>query len=210
MNKILPFPTLVEQSAPHRVDALPEGIRITLKNAGDREKNTDLLTFEEALSRLDSDFYDREWLAGIQVLRALTDAVIHGYFKPSDRQQLILWRWFVSVKFVLDQEQVNGHINVSDGKGGEVTATLYRGKYGSIPIYPWSERSAIASVVESGLVECYGAEEGIRNALTFYVTMIDFSTGELTDIGRGVMTTLHDRTIQEIKMNGFPPTPTAH
>ncbi|PWC13314.1 hypothetical protein B4923_08875 [Brenneria roseae subsp. americana] len=210
MNKILPFPTLAEQSAPHRVDALPEGIRIIHQGAASQGGEALLIMFDEAVSRLDSDFYDSEWLAGIQVLRALTDAVIHGYFKPSDRQQLILWRWFVSVKFVLDQEQLNGHITVSDGKGGEVAATLYRGKYGSIPIYPWSERSAIASVVEGGLMECYGTEEGIRNALTFYVAMIDFRTGELTDIGRGVMATLHDRTIQAIKMNEFPPTPTAH
>ncbi|MBA0171227.1 hypothetical protein [Pectobacterium versatile] len=210
MNRLLSFSTLATQSASNHIEALPEGIRITPQNAATQGSEVLLISFDEGVARLDSDAYDHALLTGIHMIRALTDAVVLGYFQPSDRQQLILWRWFVSVKFVLEQEAANGHITVFDEQGRQTTAVLYRGKYGDIPIYPHAERSAIASTVERGLVECYGEEEGLRHALTFYVAMIDFAADGLTDIGRGVMAKLHDGAIQTIKLGGTPLTPTAH
>ena len=210
MNRLLPFSTLATQSASDHIEALPEGIRITFQNAATQGSEVLLISFDEGVARLDSDAYDHALLTGIHMIRALTDAVVLGYFQPSDRQQLILWRWFVSVKFVLEQETANGHITVFDEQGRQTTAVLYRGKYGDIPIYPHAERSAIASTVERGLVECYGEADGLRHALTFYVAMIASAADGLTDIGRGVMAKLHDGAVQTIKLGGVPPTLTAH
>ncbi|WP_023639907.1 hypothetical protein [Dickeya zeae] len=209
MNKQRPLSMLAAQSASSHVDLWPDGIRITYENAAVPDEPC-LLTFNEAVSRLDSNEYDRALLTGIQVVRALTDAMLQGDFRPDDRQKLILFRWFVSVKFVLEQEAINGCVTVTDDSGHPVTAALYRSQYGELPVFPAAERATLADAVEGAMTATYGEEDGRRNALALYVAMVGPVAGELTETGRSVMATLHDQALQLFALDSVLPPPATH
>ncbi|WP_033576378.1 hypothetical protein [Dickeya chrysanthemi] len=209
MNKQRPLSMLAAQSAGSHVDLWPEGIRITHESAAVQDE-TRLLTFDEAVSRLDSTEYDRALLTGIQVVRALTDAMLQGHFMPDDRQKLILFRWFVSVKFVLEQEEINGCVTVTDDSGHPIPAALYRSQYGELPVFPAAERATLAGAVEGAMTATYGEEDGRRNALALYVAMVGPVAGELTETGRSVMATLHDQALQLFALDSVLPSPATH
>ncbi|MEI7253532.1 hypothetical protein [Dickeya dadantii] len=209
MNKLRPLSMLAAQSAGSHVDLQPEGIRITHENAAVQDAPR-LLTFDEAVSRLDSNEFDRELLTGIQVVRALTDAMLQGHFRPDDRQKLILFRWFVSVKFVLEQEAINGCVTVTDESGRPVTAALYRSQYGELPVFPAAERATLAGAVEGAMTATHGEEDGRRNALALYVAMVGPVAGELTEAGRRVMVTLHDQALQLFALDSVLLPPATH
>ncbi|VFS47787.1 hypothetical protein [Budvicia aquatica] len=77
-------------------------------------------------------------------------------------------------------------------------------------IYRLTERLAIANNIEGALIEKYGADQGTRNAISFYISMIDAGTGSLSGVGSELLTSLHDGFIQNLNANGLPTAPAAH
>lgn len=126
-----------------------------------------------------------------------------------DGDMLLVWRWLVATAFIRDQREKNGTIPIEWRPGEWVMCAMYCGEYGSMNLHPSAERLAMANNIEGALIERYGAEQGTKNAIEFYMGMRDES-GSLTELGRKVLSDLHDSFIEELNTEGLPPAPTAH
>ncbi|ERK08602.1 hypothetical protein L581_0708 [Serratia fonticola AU-AP2C] len=126
-----------------------------------------------------------------------------------DGDMLLVWRWLVAAAFIREQRERNGTIPVEWRPGEWAVCAMYCGKYGSMNLHPAAERLAMANNIEGALIERYGTELGTKNAIEFYMGMRDESGG-LTDLGRKVLSDLHDSFIEELNTEGLPPAPTAH
>jgi hypothetical protein len=76
-------------------------------------------------------------------------------------------------------------------------------------IFPATERFAMANNIEAALIERYGVEQGTANAINFYIAMRS-DDGELSDLGREILSSLHDEFVIQIQEKGIPEWPTEH
>lgn len=127
----------------------------------------------------------------------------------NDEDMLIFWRWLVAAAFDEEQRKANGTVEVEWRPGDMRVCALYVGKFGAMNLYPSAERLAMANNIEGALIERYGREQGTHNAIQFYIGMKE-KNGGLTQLGREVLSGLHDAFIQELNETGLPETPTAH
>lgn len=122
---------------------------------------------------------------------------------------LLFWRWLVASAFIREQREKNGTVSVEWDPGVWRNCPMYRGKHGSMNLHPHSERLAMASNIEGALIETYGTEQGTENAIQFYIAMRD-EKGQLTDMGRDVLSELHDSFFQQLRDESLPTAPVAH
>ncbi len=89
---------------------------------------------------------------------------------------------------------------------------IYRGKNGSMSIYPGPERFCLANNIETIAIEEFGTEAGFEKALQIYKSMA--TTGpecfELSAWGREAFEILHDSFIHELNTKGMPDMPVMH
>lgn len=153
----------------------------------------------EAARRLDAGDWDKHLFLGMKIIHEL------GYsdYATSAEETLIIWRWLIASLFFLEQKERNG------SEGTELDSAIYIGKHGGMTIFLVTERFAMANNIEAAFIERYGVEQGTANAITFYIAMRD-DNGELSELGREILSNLHDEFILQIQDSGIPESPTAH
>lgn len=193
MNNLIKFPSQRPQSA---ITATPNGLHI----------DGLMMSYIEAIEKLDRGDYDGIPQAGRDLIWQVREGVKKRYFKPTDSHTLTLYRWVVADMFYTEQENENGTHELDNGDVG----AIYVGEYGGVVIYRITDRLAMANNIEGALIEKYGADQGTRNAITFYYRMIDVGTSSLSGMGREILIDLHNGFIQDLNANGLPNAPTAH
>ncbi|AOR59552.1 hypothetical protein [Pectobacterium parmentieri] len=209
MNNIISLPLSLEQERAPYIDVSPDGVCLmALDGEGEYEVATSH-PFDYALSSLNRGHYDHDPLNGVRVIHALAQAQEKGYFQPDDQQNLEMWRWLVAYEFMKEQQR-NGAQSTTENSGH--SEVIYRGKHGTMRIYPDTERFAMANNIEGALIGKFGREQGTRNAILFYQGMLDHQSTVpgLSEMGRQTLADMHDEFIQMCNANELPPTPTAH
>ncbi|WP_233958180.1 hypothetical protein [Pectobacterium versatile] len=210
MNNIISLPLSPEQESAPYINVSPDGVCLmALDDEGELEVAT-CHPFDYALSSLNRGHYDHDPLNGLRVLHALAKAEEKGYFQPHDQQNLEMWRWLVAYEFIREQQRINGAQSTTDS--GSNNGAIYQGKYGTLPIYPATERFAMANNIEGALIGKFGREQGTKNATLFYQWMLNHHSTEpeLSDMGRQTLADMHDEFIQMRNNGALPLTPTAH
>ncbi|WP_354691779.1 hypothetical protein [Phytobacter sp. RSE-02] len=161
--------------------------------------------FIDVVRRLDAGDWDDHLFLGMKIIHKL------GYsdYASSAQETLIIWRWLIASLFFLDQKEKNGSIIAPSLKGPEVESAIYIGKSGGMNIFPATERFAMANNIEAALIERYGVEQGTANAINFYIAMRS-DDGELSDLGREILSSLHDEFVIQIQEKGIPEWPAEH
>lgn len=121
---------------------------------------------------------------------------------------LLFWRWLIAATFIMEQQQANGTVSVEWRPGEWKECAMYCGERGGMNLHPLSERLAMANNIEGALIEKFGEEEGTRNAIEFYRGMRG-ADGYLTEMGRDVLSKMHDYFIEIIE-SGELPSPVEH
>ncbi len=169
-----------------------------------------IIGYSTAVRQIDNGNYDKRIPDGLDLIACIMEGIESGWFMPCIEKQIILWRWLVVAVFIAEEQEKNGTVDVPNDKGGVDTAVVYTGKLGSISIYPWSERFALANHIEAGAIEKYGPGVGQQMALRMYQDMIvtDEKCGfRLSAMGREGFNILHDCFIELIQKDGMPDMP---
>lgn len=190
-------------------EATPDGVNIMARNDAGICEPVALITYEDAVSRLDAGKYDDDLSTGYAIHHAVADGGARGWFDFTAQHNVIMWRWLIATVFVAEMELKNGTTSVTE-EGMESQVAIYAEENGGIVIYPMSERLSMANNIEGAMIERYGTEKGTENAIMFYQAMLDADAGELTPFGRETLVELHDHFISDLKANGWPETPVAH
>ncbi|MCT4713227.1 hypothetical protein MUA04_23945 [Enterobacteriaceae bacterium H11S18] len=154
------------------------------------------------------------WVSELDTPSVPLEMVLMAYWAMhqeanNEETMLLFWRWIVAAAFDREQREENGTVQVEWRPGDTRECALYVGKFGAMNLYPCAERLAMANNIEGALIERYGREQGTRNAIEFYVAMKE-REGGLTELGRQVLSDLHDTFIRELNDTGLPETPTTH
>lgn len=172
-----------------------------------------IIGYSTAVRQIDNGNYDKRIPDGLDLIACIMEGIESGWFMPCIEKQIILWRWLVVAVFIAEEQEKNGTVDVQNDKGGVDTAVVYTGKPGSISIYPWSERFALANHIEAGAIEKYGPDVGQQMALRMYQDMVvtDEKCGfRLSAMGREGFNILHDSFIELIQKDGMPDMPVMH
>lgn len=161
--------------------------------------------FIDVAGRLDAGEWDEHLFLGMKIIPEL----VCSDYAISAQETLIIWRWLIASLFFLDQKEKNGSIIAPGLKGPEVESAIYVGKHGGMNIFPATERFAMANNIEAALIERYGVEQGTANAISFYIAMRS-DDGELSEMGREILSSLHDEFVIQIQEEGIPEWPTEH
>lgn len=161
--------------------------------------------FTQVASRLDAGDWDEQLFLGMKIIHEWGDSD-HA---TSAEETLIIWRWLIAAIFFLEQKEMNGSTVAHNFNGEEFDSAIYVGKHGGMNLFPAAERFAMANNIEAALIERYGAEQGTANAISFYIAMRG-DNGELSELGREILSGLHDEFILQIQDSGIPESPTAH
>ncbi|WP_226052761.1 hypothetical protein [Dickeya chrysanthemi] len=210
MNDIISLPLSLEHERAPYIDVSPDGVCLmALDDEGKYEVAT-CHPFDYALSSLNRGYYDHDNLNGLRVFHALAKAKEKGYFQPNDQQDLEMWRWLVAYEFIREQQRISGEQGVTGN--GSNNGALYRGKHGTMYVYPDTERFAMANNIEGALIGKFGREQGTKNATLFYQGMLNHQSTapELSDMGREILADMHDEFIQMRNNGALPPTPATH
>ncbi|GBU14384.1 hypothetical protein AwEntero_29850 [Enterobacterales bacterium] len=191
------------------IKATPAGISIVLRADTGKQQ----IGYSAAIRQLDEGHYDHCLSDGLRVVSEIAQASKKGWFKQSDEQAVIVWRWLVSCLFIDEQLEQHGTIDATKLDGRVEKAAVYRGQYGGIVIYPATERFALANNIEGLACEKFGADAH-RQAVMVYQSMTetDASGGNLrlSQWGRDSMALLHDGFIEMLNTEGMPAAPVAH
>lgn len=191
-----------------RAEPTPEGVKI-IRSGCDGRETVQLIAYDEAVNRLDAGNYD-DSSAGYDIHLAVAEGGNCGYFDFTAQHNVTMWRWLIAAAFITEMKIKNGTTSITESDGTPAQVAMYSNGKASIPVYPFSERLAMANNIEGALIERYGAEQGTENAIVFYQSMLDVEAGELTPAGREILATLHDYFISDMQKNGWPEAPLTH
>ncbi|UBX48262.1 hypothetical protein LDO51_13985 [Providencia alcalifaciens] len=175
--------------------------------------NQEAISYSEALDALNNGIFDGNLILGFELVLAISKGEVNGFFKSTIEQTVILWRWIVAASFVMEQADHNGFHYADDGKGGVVTAAVYRNEHAALTIYASSERMLLANHVESIAYEHYEPKYAPAMALRMYRDFINLEPKQgcrLSDRGREGLSMLHDDLIRIIEDGDFKDTVTVH
>jgi hypothetical protein len=210
MSHIIRFPKMPEESGNVRAEATPHGVNIMTRNDAGEYEHDALITYEYAVARLDAGEYDDKQDEGYAIHHAVADGGASGWFDFNAQHNVTMWRWLIAACFVAEMKRENGTTSVAESDGTTSQVAIYSNGKAGIVVYPFAERLAMANNIEGALIERYGAEQGVTNAIVFYQSMLDTERGELTSFGRETLAELHDHFIAELDENGWPEMPAAH
>ncbi|MCL6336221.1 hypothetical protein [Pectobacterium carotovorum] len=198
------------------VDALPCGVRITTRDESGNE-TFQFIGYEDAINRLDTGDYDDLLVVdgdlpgiGTRIHCAVAAGSACGYFDLNAQRNVTMWRWLIAAAFIDEMRGENGTALVTNPDGTSSLAALYSNGGTAIPVYPLTERLAMANNIEGAMIERYGVEKGTESAVVFYRAMLDAQEGVLTPFGRETLAELHDHFISDLEANGWPEKPVAH
>ncbi|RUR91062.1 hypothetical protein [Pectobacterium polaris] len=197
------------------VDAVPCGVRITTIAESGNE-TVKVIAYEDAIKRLDAGEYDdlpsEDGLActGPEIHCAVAKGGACGYFDLNPQITVAMWRWLIASAFITEMKCENGTHLVTNPDGSYSWAALYSNGEISIPVYPSTERLAMAKDIEWAIIERHGMERGTEKAIALYRAMLDVQEGVLTPFGRETLADLHNGFINDLQKNGWPETPVAH
>ena len=197
-----------ERSGKQYIEATPEGVKFWSMNCSGKYENKELVGYSELIQRLEAGELDDNPL-GPWIFRVMAEGMDLGYHAPAVGDLLICWRQNVAQAFLIEQASTNGFAEVVQTEGGIKRAVIYRGMNGSMTVYPSSVRFAMANNIEGALIGQYGQEKGTDNAVAMYCAMLNIR-GELSPLGRELLTDLHDGFIQQLNDEGLPSEPIAH
>jgi len=204
MSNLLSFPQKPLSHDISHIEATPDGIRLDNRLVG----------YSAAIRQLDGGQFDCSLANGLLVLAEIQLGDTNGWFKPSDEQMAIIWRWLVACLFIHEQQRLNGIVDVANEDGGTDRAVIYAGQYGGMAIYPSTERLSLATHIEGIAIEKYGAVAGLERAIQLYQGMTEVNPDSdalrLSQWGRDSLTMLHDDFIKMLNAEGIPAAPTAH
>ncbi len=204
MSNVLPFPEKSGNPGFTSIEATPDGIRLDNRLVG----------YTTAIRQLDTGRFDTSLSDGLRVAAEIQLGDNRGWFRPSDEQMALTWRWIVSCLFICEQRQENGTVDVINEEGGVDRAVIYAGEHGGLSVYPATERFSLANHIEGLAIEKYGVETGLPLAVKMYqgMTEVDPQGGalRLSQMGREGLAMLHDGFIETLMEEGIPPAPTAH
>ncbi|MEY0303125.1 hypothetical protein AB7W11_14530 [Providencia manganoxydans] len=175
--------------------------------------NQEAISYSEALDALNEGSFDGDLLLGFELVLAISKGERDAFFNPTNQQRVILWRWIVAASFVMEQADNNGSHQADNGKGGKITAAVYRNKYAALTIYAASERLLLANHLEGAAYDHYGAENGAIMAVAMYRDFINLEPKQgcrLSDRGSEMLAILHDDLIRAIENGEFGNTATIH
>ncbi|MFJ5387323.1 hypothetical protein [Pectobacterium sp. CHL-2024] len=198
------------------VDAVPCGVRITTRDESGNE-TFQFIGYEDAINRLDTGDYDDLLVVdgdlpdiGTRIHCAVAAGSACGYFDLNAQRNVTMWRWLIAAVFINEMRGENGTAFVTNPDGTSLQAALYSNGEIAIPVYPSTERFAMANNIEGAMIERYGVEKGTENAIVFYRAMLDQQEGVLTPFGRETLADLHNGFINDLQTNDWPETPMAH
>ena len=191
-------------------EATPDGVNIMARNDAGICERVSLLAYEDAVNSLDAGKYDGDLSTGYAIHHAVADGGERGWFDFTAQHNVIMWRWLIASTFIAEMKYENGTAIVTGSDGTTSWAALYSNGEKAIPLYPLTERFAMANNIEGAMLERYGVEQGTENAIIFYCSMLDVERGELTPFGRETLAEIHDYFISDLEANGWPETPVAH
>ncbi|MFG0430326.1 hypothetical protein [Serratia liquefaciens] len=207
MNNVFAL-NLPEKTGKQYIAATPEGVQFWAMNRTGQYESKELVGYGELILRLESGELDDNPL-GSWIFRVMAEGVDLGYHAPAVGDLLICWRHLVAQAFLIEQASTNGFAEVFQPEGAIKRAVIYRGRNGSMTVYPSSVRFAMANNIEGALIGQYGQEKGTDNAVVMYCAMLNVR-GELSPLGRELLTDLHDDFIQQFNDEGLPSAPIAH
>ena len=210
MSNILTFPKTAKRSGYIRAEATPDGVSILTSTSGDDYEHTTLIAYEDAVNRLDNGTYDDHPDTGYAIHRAIADGGVHGWFDYTTQHNVMMWRWLIATVFLAEMKRENGTTAVAGLDGTTSQVAIYSNGKVAMPVYPCTERMAMANNIEGAMIERYGTEVGAENAVIFYRAMLDEHAGTLTKFGRETLAEMHDFFISDLEENGWPETPVAH
>lgn len=191
------------------IKATPAGISIVLRTDAGKQQ----IGYSAAISQLDEGRYDLCLADGLRVVSEIAQASKKGWFKQSDEQAVIVWRWLVASLFINEQLARNGTIETLKIDSTTERTAVYRGDIGGISIYPATERFALANNIEGLAFEKFGANAH-RKAVMIYQSMTETDADggnlRLSAWGRDSMALLHDGFIEMLNTEGMPAAPVAH
>lgn len=189
----------------YRAEATADGVSIMRFNHKGVFEHVDLVPFADVMRRLDAGEWEEEIRLSFDILKAWGQQPKIA----TDDDLLLLWRWLISTAFIREQREKNGTARVEWRPGEFKDCALYVGEHGGMNLYPMAERLAMANNIEGALIERYGREQGVKNAIEFYMMMAGNDHG-LSDAGREILADLHDGFIEQMNRDGLPAAPTAH
>ncbi|MEY1578886.1 hypothetical protein P2E05_12230 [Providencia stuartii] len=175
--------------------------------------NQEAISYTEALDTLNDGSFDGHLSMGFELVLAISKGEVEGFFKSTIEQTVILWRWIVAASFVMEQADNNGFQQTDNGKGGKITAAVYRNEHAALTVYAASERMLLANHIEGAAYDHYGAENGASMAVAMYRDFINLEPRQgcrLSDRGREMLDILHDDLIRAIENGEFGNTVTIH
>ncbi|MGX8940155.1 hypothetical protein ACWWJF_05710 [Symbiopectobacterium sp. Eva_TO] len=189
----------------YHVENTPDGINISQHTAERLYEHVDLIPYADAMTRLDAG----EWDDDLDLALAIIIKWCKSDSPYSHHDALLLWRWLIAYAFDYEQREANGTVTVEWNPGEYRECAVYQGEYGAMNLYLSTERFAMANNIEGALIKKYGPEQGTMNAIRFYAAMRD-ENGGLSEMGRKVLSELHDSFIKELNESGMPEAPTTH
>ncbi|MGI3476330.1 hypothetical protein ACRU1U_15490 [Providencia stuartii] len=175
--------------------------------------NQEAISYSEALDALNGGSFDGDLPLGFELVLAISKGERDGFFNPTNQQRVALWRWIVAASFVMEQADNNGSHQADNGKGGKITAAVYRNKHAALTIYAASERLLLANHAEGAAYEAFGSNDGAIMAIRMYMDFINLEPRQgcrLSDRGREGLSILHDDLIRAIENGEFGNTVTIH
>ncbi|AWS95716.1 hypothetical protein [Citrobacter sp. CRE-46] len=194
----------------YRAEATPDGVNIMTRNNAGTYEHVALITYENAVARLDAGEYDDKPDEGYAIHHAVADGGERGWFDFTAQHNVTMWRWLIAATFVSEMKRENGTTTIKEDDGKSSLVTFYSNGMEGIVVYPFAERLAMANNMEGAMIERYGVEQGTEKAIVFYQAMLDTERGELTPFGRETLAELHDGFIADLNENGWPEMPLAH
>ena len=189
----------------YRVEATADGVNIMRSNHKGIFEYVDLVPFSDVMRRLDAGEWEEEITLSFDIIKAWGSS----RKSATDSDLLLLWRWLIATAFIREQREENGTERVEWRSGEFKDCAIYVGEQGSMNLYPLAERLAMANNIEGALIERFGPEQGVKNAIEFYKMMVGNDQG-LSKVGREILADLHDSFIEQLNREGLPTAPTAH
>lgn len=189
----------------YRVEATADGVNIMRSNYKGIFEYVDLVPFSDVMRRLDAGEWEEEITLSFDIIKAWGSS----RKSATDSDLLRLWRWMIATEFIREQREKNGTQRVEWRPGEFKDCAIYVGEQGGMNLYPLTERLAMANNIEGALIERYGPEQGVKNAIDFYMMMVG-NDRELSQVGREILADLHDSFIKQLNREGLPTVPMAH
>lgn len=172
------------------------------------------IDYVEAIRRLDNGEYDYPHFHGLRIMQCIAEADDAGWLGGfSLDMEIAQWRWLYVTMFMIEEEEKNGTIDVTNDNGTTDHAVIYEGKHGCMSIYPGPLRLALQEYVEWRFIEKYGEAEGMGRVLYLYQKLLiaDPDNGFIVSPeGRKGLEILLGEIISDLNTHGIPGAPVTH